>query len=185
MTDITASGPDTPATGMDAALDPPAPPRVGSERELLQAWMDYHRQTLRWKCSNLTPDQLCARSVPPSNLTLIGLARHMAEVERWWWRRVVAREDVDDLFCTPEHEDGDLDLIDPQTVAADLAALDAEIAIADRIFAAADLEALVTHPRRGTEFNVRWVAMHMVEEWARHMGHADLLRERIDGRAGH
>jgi len=171
-------------TGMDPSLDPPAVPRTGTERELLQAWMDYHRQTLRWKCSNLTPEQLCARSVEPSTLTLIGLVRHMAEVERWWWQRVVARADVGDLYCTPEHEDGDFDLIEPATATADLAALEQEIAIGDRIFAAADLDALVRHPIREVDFSVRWVAIHMVEEWARHMGHADLLRERIDGAKG-
>jgi hypothetical protein len=174
----------TEAAGMDPALDPAAVRRTGTERELLQAWLDYHRQTLRWKCSRLTPEQLCEASVPPSNLTLVGLARHMAEVERWWWRRVVAAEDIGDLYCTPEHEDGDFDLVDPQTTAADLDALESEIAVADRIFARAELDALVHHPRRDVDFTVRWVAQHMVEEWARHMGHADLLRERIDGASG-
>lgn len=173
----------SPAPGMDPTLDPPAVRPTGTERELLQAWLDYHRQTLRWKCSNLTPDQMCAPSVPPSNLTLIGLVRHMAEVERWWWRRVVDGEQLPFRYCESD-DDGDFRGFDPASVAADLAALEEEIARADEIFARVDLDALRPHPKRPADYSVRWVAQHMIEEWARHNGHADLIRERIDGAVG-
>ncbi|MBK8468393.1 MAG: DinB family protein [Candidatus Phosphoribacter sp.] len=173
----------TASSAMDPALDPPPVRRTGTERELLQAWLDYHRQTLRWKCSNLTPEQLCRASVPPSNLTLAGLVRHMSEVERWWWRAVVAAEDVDTIYCASD-DDGDFTEVAPATVAADLAIFEQEIAAADAVFAAADLDAVVRHPRRQVDYSVRWVAQHMIEEWARHNGHADLVRERIDGATG-
>src|SRR6185437_13520907 len=79
------------------------PPNVANEREALEGWLDYHRQTLLLKCSGLTGEQLCRRSVPPSNLSLLGLVRHMAEVERWWMRMCVdGQPELDEIFCTPQ-----------------------------------------------------------------------------------
>ena len=86
---------NTPSTaGMDPALDPPAVVTVGTERELLQAWLDYHRQTLRWKCSGLTPEQLCQASAGPSRMSLAGLMRHMTYVEVWWFGRVAVGDEA-------------------------------------------------------------------------------------------
>lgn len=102
------------------------PPLVAGERDMLDAWLDFHRATLATKCDGLTDDQLRERAVPPSSLSLLGLVRHMGEVERSWFRRVLG----------------------------------------------------------GKEFSLRWIMVHMVEEYARHNGHADLLRERIDGAVG-
>lgn len=172
-----------PAGGMDPALDPPAVATVGTERELLQAWLDFHRQTLRWKCSGLTPEQLCEASAPPSRMSLAGLMRHMTDVEVWWFGRVA----VGDESATDRYPGQDEDLCEATapTVAADWEAFEAAIRRSDEVFATLNLDATAAwmHPRRGPVSN-RWILIHMVEEWARHNGHADLIRERLDGAAG-
>jgi uncharacterized damage-inducible protein DinB len=162
------------------------PPLTGSERESLTSWLQYHRETLAMKCEGLTPEQLCTRSVPPSTLSLIGLVRHMAEVERSWFRRLLAEESNDTagpIYYSDDNPDGDFDDVDPTTVDADLAAWRAECELADAIVAVLDLED-ERIGRRGRPISVRWVLTHMVEEYARHNGHADLLRECIDGHTG-
>jgi hypothetical protein len=166
---------------MDPALDPPATRRIGSERELLDAWLEFHRQTLRWKCSNLTPEQLCMASAPPSRMSLLGLVRHMTDVEHWWFVQVGA---VGPELERYPREDEDLCEADPATADADFAAYDAAVEAAREAFAAAELDTVVRHPMRDQEISVRWIALHMIEEYARHNGHADLLRERIDGATG-
>jgi hypothetical protein len=163
------------------------PPQVNPERQSLLAWLDYHRETLAMKCDGLTADQLCLRSVPPSAMSLVGLVRHMAEVERNWFQRVLSGHG-DDVAGPIFYErvvnpDGDFDDVDPATVDADVATWHREIAAADEVIASLDLD-----DRRssavGNEFDVRWVLTHMIEEYARHNGHADLLREAIDGATG-
>jgi hypothetical protein len=160
------------------------PPFVASEREMLEAWLDYHRGTLLWKCEGLSDDELTKRSVEPSTLSLIGLVRHMAEVERWWFRIRAAQLDVDNLYCTDEWPDGDFDLVGVSTVQEDLATYRAEIDAARAAVAALSLDATFPHHRRRIDMSVRWVYLHMIEEYARHNGHADLIRERIDGVTG-
>jgi uncharacterized damage-inducible protein DinB len=161
------------------------PPFAGDERTLLESFLDYHRATLLLKCEGLTDDQLRTRSVRPSSLSLLGLVRHMAEVERNWFRRILMGEDVPGLFWTDEEPDGEFDLVDDADVAADLATYREELgvcrAIANRH---ADLDAIGANLRRGHEVSLRWMFVHMIEEYARHNGHADLLRERIDGVTG-
>jgi hypothetical protein len=159
-------------------------PTVADERRMLEGWLDYHRQTLLWKCAGLTADQLKMRSVEPSTLSLLGLVRHMAEVERWWFRRNFAREPLDDLFCSEESPDGDFDDLDTADAEADFAAFEGEVDLARRAAEGHSLDEVFVHPRRGTEYNLRWVYTHMIEEYARHNGHADLIRERIDGVTG-
>ncbi len=166
---------------MDSALEPPAVRRTGTERELIDAWLEYHRQTLRWKCSNLTAEQLCTQSAAPSRMSLLGIVRHMTDVEHWWFIEV--GEAGPKLERYPG-EDEDLCLADPATAEADLAAYDAAVAQARAAFARADLEAVARHPIRDQPVAIRWIALHMIEEYARHNGHADLLRERIDGAVG-
>ena len=151
---------------------------------MLDAWLEFHRATLLQKCAGLTAEQLKTRSVEPSTLSLLGLVRHMAEVERWWFRRNFAGEPISDLYCTEEHEDGDFDLVDEADAATDLARFAEECELARGTVADRGLDETFVHPRRGTEMNLRWVYVHMIEEYARHNGHADLLRERIDGRCG-
>jgi hypothetical protein len=152
-----------------------------ADRPMLDGWLDFHRRTLLWKCEGLTDDQLRSRPIPPSELSLIGLVRHMAEVERGWFGDWFGL-DTSELYCTEDFPAGDFD-VDGADVAADLATYGAEI---DGIRAAAgrfDLDHVETSPS-GTRYSLRWVYTHMIEEYARHNGHADLLREVIDGATG-
>ncbi len=162
------------------------PPYAADERTLLETFLDYHRATLLMKCEGLTDEQLRTRSVPPSSLSLLGLVRHMAEVERQWFRNILAGGDEPGIFFTDEEPDGDFDLGDDADVAADLATYREEVAvcraIADRH---PDLDAIGARLRRGVhEVSLRWIFVHLLEEYARHNGHADFLRERIDGATG-
>lgn len=151
---------------------------------MLDAWLDYHRQTLLMKCAGLTAEQLRLRSVEPSSLSLLGLVRHMAEVERWWFRRNVAGEQLEPLYCPEGNRDGDFDDVDTADPEADFATFAAEVELARKAAASRSLDDTFRHPRRGVDMSVRWVYVHMIEEYARHNGHADLLRERIDGVTG-
>jgi uncharacterized damage-inducible protein DinB len=150
---------------------------------MLEAWLDYHRATLAMKCDGLSDEQLRTRSVPPSSLSLLGLVRHMADVERSWFRRVLAGQEAPPLFYSPDDPDGDLDNTDGADVVEAFKAWQAECDEARRIVAATPvLEA--TGERQGEAVSLRWILVHMIEEYARHNGHADLLRERIDGVVG-
>ena len=174
---------------MSAATTPPDPrvdpPPTGAEREQLDAWLDYHRDTLLWKCHGLSDEQLKTASCPPSNLTLLGLVRHMAEVERGWFAGYIG-SDPTWLFCSPDNLDGDFDDVADADANADLETFRREVDLYRRDLPAVSLDA--THSRiRGGErrdFNLRWVYLHLIEEYARHNGHADLLRERLDGATG-
>ena len=156
-------------------------PRTGPERAMLQGWLDWHRQTLLSKCAGLTAEQLRTASAEPSNLTLLGLVRHMSEVERAWFRHRVAREPDLGYIYESDNEDADFEEVATADAAADLAVFEREIAAADRAVAALDLDD--EFDLRGTR-SLRWVYLHMIEEYARHNGHADLIRERIDGVTG-
>jgi len=153
---------------------------------MLEAWLEYHRATLVMKCEGLTGAQLVERAVPPSALSLLGLVRHMAEVERHWFRRALAGEEAPDLYCTDEDPDGDFhpaaDGVAAASPAAAFATLAAEWQHAREVAAARSLDDCGR--RRGEPVSLRWVMVHMIEEYARHNGHADLLRERLDGSTG-
>jgi uncharacterized damage-inducible protein DinB len=158
-------------------------PRTGPERALLEGWLDWHRQTLLSKAAGLTAEQLKLRSVEPSNLSLLGLIRHMAEVERSWFRIRAAGEDLSEIFCTDDSPDADFDDVADADAEADYATFRAEIELARK--ASADLS--LDHEfatSRTPAISVRWAYLHMIEEYARHNGHADLLRESIDGVTG-
>ncbi|GAA0570857.1 DinB family protein [Paractinoplanes ferrugineus] len=159
-------------------------PLTGPEREMLQGWLDWQRQTLLTKCAGLTAEQLRTAAVEPSNLTLLGLVRHMTEVERSWFVvRAAGLPDAGGLYSSADNNDGDFDDVADADPAADLAAFRAELTAADRAVAGLPLEHEFTSPR-GHTMSLRWVYIHMIEEYARHNGHADFLRERIDGRTG-
>ncbi|MDP9100573.1 MAG: DinB family protein [Actinomycetota bacterium] len=162
------------------------PDLVASERVALEQWLDYHRGTVLTKCAGLTGEQLARRSVPPSTMSLLGLVRHLTEVERWWLRRHAGGEDLQQVYCTPGSPDGDFDDAVAEGAEADLAAYAREIEAARAAIAGRDLEVVV--PSRGhlpgRERNVRWIYLHVIEEYARHNGHADLLRELVDGATG-
>ncbi|MEV0719682.1 DinB family protein [Asanoa sp. NPDC050611] len=157
-------------------------PFVADERAMLQGWLDMHRDTLLWKCQGLTGDQLTKRAVEPSTLSLLGLVRHMAGVERSWFHRAAGLP-YDGLYYTDDNRDGDHNDGTAESAEADFATFRAECAKADALAADLSLDhTFVT--TRGTTISLRWVYNHMIEEYARHNGHADLIRERIDGTTG-
>jgi uncharacterized damage-inducible protein DinB len=159
--------------------------RITDERGMLDGWLEFHRQTLLWKCAGLTGEQLKMRACPPSTMSLLGLVRHMTEVERGWFRRGYAGEDIGCVYCDVDRNpDGDFDDVDEADAAADFAAYHAELAACREAVTGGSLEDTYTRKRDRVDFSLRWVYMHMIEEYARHNGHADLLRQRIDGRTG-
>ncbi|MEH0421709.1 DinB family protein [Streptomyces sp. B21-083] len=162
------------------------PAQNADERTMLEGWLDYHRQTLAWKCEGLADAQLRAASVEPSELSLMGLVRHMAEVERSWFRRVLVAEDAGPIYYSEQDPDGEFHLTEADTWAEAYGTWQAEIETARRNAAGFGLDDLSKgRNRRGDEpFNLRWIYTHMIEEYARHNGHADLLRERADGTTG-
>ena len=166
---MTWTAPDV--TRDDSPLDLP-------ERAALEAFSTWHRQTLLWKLSGLTGEQLATRAVPTSKLTLLGIVRHMAQVERAWWRQRVAGENVPRLYT----DDAEWNALDPDRAAADYQQLLDEWPLVDAVAARYDLDHVFDHG--GGTMSVRTLYLHLIEEWARHNGHADLLREAIDGAAG-
>ena len=160
-------------------------PLVGDERACLQGWLDTHRQTLQWKCSGLNAAQLRTRALAPSRLSLLGIVRHMVEVERWWFAMNAAQRHGEQFeFCTDQDEDADWDGVAAADAEADFATYRREIAAADTVVAGLDLDDVVPGVWGNEARNVRWIYVHMIEEYARHNGHADVLRERIDGATG-
>ncbi|MEV6052516.1 DinB family protein [Streptomyces sp. NPDC052107] len=161
----------------------PIPPMTGSERALLEGWLDFHRATLELKCRGLDDAQVRQASAEPSELTLLGLVQHLAEVERNWFQRVLAGLEVPPVF---EEETGYA--LDPQRgLAETLDVWRREIARGRELLAGLPLDEsgrIVDEPMAGVEVSVRWVLIHLIEEYARHNGHADILRERIDGVTG-
>jgi uncharacterized damage-inducible protein DinB len=161
------------------------PPFAADERQMLTSWLEWHRTTLAMKCEGLTPDQLRARLVPPSHLSLLGLVRHMAEVELGWFRRGVAGEDVRYHWVTDEREDAEFDDVETADVEEAFDAWQASVRRSREIVdAVSTLDQTFHRPSDGAEISLRWVLCHMIEEYARHNGHADLLRERADGSVG-
>ncbi len=160
-------------------------PGILPEREALEGWVDYHRDTLLWKCSGLTPERLKEAAVPPSKLSLLGLVRHMTEVERWWFRIHATDTDMDLPYSSDEHPEADFDDLADADAAANLEAFKGEIAAAKAAVRDKELDLVVqSHGVNPGQVNIRWIYLHMIEEYARHNGHADLLRERIDGATG-
>jgi hypothetical protein len=163
------------------------PGLTAGERDMLTGWLDYHRATLAWKCEGLTDRQLRERSVPPSGLCLIGLVRHLTECERGWFRNVLLGADLPYLYSTEENPDADFNDVGSADVASVFEAFERECAAArEAVASVPDLDTRSKKPddRTGGQFSLRWIMTHMIEEYARHNGHADLLRERIDGAAG-
>jgi uncharacterized damage-inducible protein DinB len=155
-------------------------PTTGPERGILEGFLDWHRSTLPWKCAGLTAEQLVLQSVPPSNLSLLGIVRHMADVERAWFRIRFRGEPLPRLY---DYEDAAFEHADPARAEADFAAFARECDLARKAAAGASLDDEFT-VRSGRILSLRWVYTHMIEEYARHNGHADLLRQRIDGATG-
>ena len=162
---------------------PPGAAAGAAERATLQGYLDFHRDTLMWKCADLSDEQLRARPLATTNLSLLGLVRHLADVERSWFRRRIAGEDAPPIFYTDAEPDLDIDPPADADPAADLETWRLEVAACDAAVADRDLDDTFV-PRPGETLSVRWVYVHMIEEYARHNGHADLLREAVDGVTG-
>ncbi len=162
------------------------PPTAASERELLQGFLDWQRGTLLWKISGLTGEQLVRRSAEPSSLSLIGLIRHLGEVEKYWFHRGLAKHPSAPRFWTAEHPDGDFDLAEAAQAEQDLEDYKQLVRLSDELAARYDLDDTFIRPHHEADgpYSLRYVYIHMIEEYARHNGHADLIRERIDGQTG-
>ncbi|HME64105.1 MAG TPA: DinB family protein [Streptosporangiaceae bacterium] len=152
------------------------------EQEMLRDWLDWHRATLLRKCAGLDATRLAKRAVPPSNLSLLGLVRHMSDTERGWVRQTFRGEQVPDLYYRSDARDADFEEADPAGAEEDLERYRAECRAVDAALEGAKLDDTFTLREKTT--SVRWMWQHLVEEYARHNGHADLLREAIDGSAG-
>jgi uncharacterized damage-inducible protein DinB len=159
------------------------PPFVLDERDMLEAWLEFHRTTLLLKCEGVDDAGRKTRPVSTSKLSLHGLVRHMAEVERNWFRRVLLHEpEAPPIWYDPAVPDSELVPLDRASWEDDVAAWQAEC-VASR--QAASGHALAdTGLRRGQPCSLRWIYVHMIEEYARHNGHADLIRELVDGSVG-
>jgi uncharacterized damage-inducible protein DinB len=175
----------------DVFLDPERDPReggprLGDEKATLKEFLRFQRLTLEIKCEGLDPEQMARRSVEPSTMSLLGLVRHLADVERIWFRRRMSGLDVPLRYSTPDDRDGDFDgaVADAAVVADAWRAWRKEVAFAEAyVDRATDLD-VTGVDGDGEPISLRELLVHMVEEYARHNGHADLLRERIDGRIG-
>ncbi|KAK1179591.1 DinB family protein [Streptomyces sp. NBS 14/10] len=164
-----------------ARVDPPA---VGGERDVLSGVLDWQRATFESKCAGVDPGRLSERGVPPSGMSLHGLVRHLAGVERWWFRIQFAGEEVPLLYYSDDDPDQDFDALDGDPAEA-FAVWRAECERSREIVAAAEsLEVTGIRKRTGESIVLRRIMVDMIAEYARHNGHADLLRERIDGATG-
>jgi len=160
------------------------PPGTADERTSLASFLDFHRATLLVTCAGLDGEQLARRSCPPSTLSLLGLLRHLADVERSWFRRALDGQALGPIYYVHRKDrDDQFDLVDPAQAAAALATYLTEVDAAREIAARHDLADTAT-TRHGDVVSLRWVMLHMLEEYAQHNGHADLLREAIDGSRG-
>ena len=156
--------------------------RNASEREMLRDWLDWHRATLLRKCAGLDAARLAKRGVPPSNLSLLGLVRHLSDAERGWVRQTFRGEQIPDLYYRSDAPNADFEEADPVSAEEDLERYRDECRAVDVVLEGAKLDDTFTFREKTT--SVRWMWQHLVEEYARHNGHADLLRESIDGSAG-
>lgn len=181
------------ADGKPSADDPREHgPRLADERTTLMESLRCERLTLEMKCEGLDAEAMARRSVEPSTMSLLGIVRHLAEMERATFRKMMAGQDVPPLFCSDTDRDGDFDgaVADPLVVVEAWDAWRAEVDFATRFIAEAPSLDITgedpqnAHGSGGGSVSLREALVGMIEEYARHMGHVDLLRERIDGRVG-
>jgi hypothetical protein len=171
-------------------------PVTADERTILEGFLEYQRDALVRKCAGLTDEQLRMHPVPSSNVTLLGLFRHLAGVERWYFQAVINGRFPGGLFEQTDDADEDWNVL-TATGAETLAMWNAEVESSRRVASQHPLDAIGTvpsdpdqiaagtaHPSSGRQYTLRWVLIHMIDEYARHLGHADIVREAIDGAAG-
>lgn len=164
--------------------DRPKIPRVAGEREALTAYLDYFRATVEMKCRGLAAEQLRERSMPPSTLSLHGMVRHLAGVERWWYQQNFERRSVPFLFFSADAPDLDFEPPADADFAADLETWRAECEVSREIVGAHELDDTARPLDWHEDVDLRWLLLRMISEYARHCGHIDLLREGIDGTIG-
>src|SRR5262245_34169409 len=160
---------------------------VAPEPELLPGLLDWHRSTLLFKCAGLTGEQLAMTPIAPANLSLLGLVRHLAKVEQTWFRLRWSGERVPRLYVTPERPDADFEDVDPARAEADYARLRSEQEFARKAVAGASLDTTYEYLSRSGDperMSPRFLYCHMIGEYARHNGHADLIRQCVDGVTG-
>jgi hypothetical protein len=156
---------------------------AGTERESLERFLDWHRESLLWKCGGLTAEQLASHPLPTTKLSLLGLVRHMALVERWWFRiQFLGQKSLEEIYTTEEDPDGDFHNGTADTAEADFAVFREEVELSRKACVRRGLDESFEGTRE--TMTLRWVYLHMIREYARHLGHADLLREAIDGATG-
>jgi hypothetical protein len=166
----------------------PVPILTGPERPMLESWLAFHRATLELKCAGLDDEQVRLASAEPSELTLLGLVQHLAEIERNWFQRVFAGLDVPTVYGDKWGDvSGGTTLVPERGLDEALANWRREIARGQELCAGRSLDdtgRIADGPMVGLEVSLRWILIHMIEEYARHNGHADIVRERIDGVTG-
>ncbi len=159
---------------------------AADERTTLLAFLAYQRAVLARKAEGLSDEQARIAACPPSDLTMLGLVRHMTEVERIWSQRSLMGAELEPIYYGSTHpdgdEDGDFHPLPDATLADAFADYWSEIDVADGIFAAAALDDIERRDR--AMYSLRWILVHLIEEYARHCGHADLIRQAIDGATG-
>jgi uncharacterized damage-inducible protein DinB len=160
------------------------PPFIADEGPMLRSWLDWQRETLAVKCAGLSQDQLRLRSAEPSTMSLLGLVRHMTDVERYWFRNTLNGENTPGIYWTAQHPDAEFDLVDTASAEEAFARWQAEIEGARELSSGLPLDLVGKGLRGGEKVSLRWILVHMISEYARHNGHADLIRERIDGATG-
>ena len=161
------------------------PPYVNGERENYDAWLEYHRATLRLKCDGLDTEALRSRPVPTSLMSLHGLVRHMAEVERGWFQRTLAGEESPPMYYDEDtNPEGDFEIPDDASFDDDVAVFERECERSRGIAASHELDDTGVRRREDADVSLRWIYVHMIEEYARHNGHADLFRELLGGSTG-
>jgi uncharacterized damage-inducible protein DinB len=157
-------------------------PLTGDDRPMLEAYLAWQRATPLDRCADLTGEQLARRAIPPSNLSLLGLLRHLAKVERTWLRERFGGQHFESMYPVDKGKDADFDDLDPARAGEDHARLVEEIRLAGEVVADASFDDTVEV--KGETFSLRMIHLHLIGEYARHNGHADLLRELVDGKTG-
>lgn len=166
------------------SIQRPWPKHLGTEAEVVWSMVDHYRATLLVKCEGLEVVDLARRAVPPSNLSLLGLLRHSTQVEHYWFERVFLGRDVPSLYSTPEDRDAEFNDLTSEPAETSVARFVAQCEVSREVARTHDLEELSELARVDGRVSLRYIAVHMVDEYARHCGHADLLREVIDGAVG-
>jgi len=178
---VSLLGHDQEETQLATKPDRPEPPHAGPEKETLEGFLDWQRATVLWKLEGLSDEDL-RRPMTASGLTMLGVVKHIAYVERWWFQQVFLDRDVD-FPWTDEDPDADFRIEPTESTDEILTLYQQETEEAGKIVKGSSLDGVSTHPKR-SGYSLRWIVIHMTEETARHNGHLDLMREAIDGVTG-